>query len=190
MDSSDSPPSSRPAPSAGSQAGSPPASPGSTGTSTGLVPVPLPVLMITSWFGSGLSPLAPGTMGSLAALPVAWGLVWAFGPWGLGWGLVVVFLVGLAASHVQVRTTGEQDPSRIVVDEVVGQWITLLVAPLDPMAYLAGFLLFRFFDIAKVWPANAIEQHLPGALGIMLDDVAAGLLALAALSLVVTWPLN
>lgn len=148
-----------------------------------------PVLLITTWFGSGLSPIAPGTMGSLAALPPAWLLVEAAGPVGLFWGIMAVLGVGFAASHLHMVKTGETDPPSIVIDEVAGQWITLLIAPLDPMAYLAGFLLFRFFDIAKVWPANWIDRSMPGALGVMLDDVVAGVFGLGALALVVSWPM-
>ncbi|MBE1236733.1 phosphatidylglycerophosphatase A [Phaeovibrio sulfidiphilus] len=142
---------------------------------------PLPILALTTWFGAGASPVAPGTAGSLAALPCAALVVWLAGPVGLLIAAVVVTVVGIFAASAHVRHTGEDDPGRIVIDEVAGQWITLLAAPLNPVAYLTGFVLFRFFDILKPWPVRAIDRALKGGAGIMLDDVAAGLYALGCM---------
>lgn len=142
-----------------------------------------PVWLLTTWFGAGLSPKAPGTMGSLAALPFAWIIAWATGPWGLFIAAVLITLVGIWASERHVRATGETDPGRIVIDEVAGQWFTLVPAPLDPLSYLVGFGLFRLFDITKPWPVSFFDRKLSGGLGIMLDDVAAAVYASAILAL-------
>lgn len=143
------------------------------------------------WFGAGLSPVAPGTAGSLAALPFGAAILWAGGAWGWLWlGLAALLLLPLgawAAAHYD-RQTGGHDASAIVVDEVAGQWIALLpVAPItvSPIAVLGAawwqfvlaFGLFRLFDIAKPWPIGWIDRRAGGGWGVMADDVAAGLYA-------------
>ncbi len=135
------------------------------------------VQLIATWFGAGLLPKAPGTWGSASALPLAWVLVAIGGPALLLAAAAVVFLLGWWASDRYAKTTGRDDPSEVVVDEVVGQWLTLLAAPLNPVAYLGGFLLFRLFDIRKPWPVGWADQRVGGGLGIMLDDVLAALYA-------------
>jgi phosphatidylglycerophosphatase A len=142
-----------------------------------------PAFIIATWFGAGLLPLAPGSWGSLAALPFAWLIAWLFGARALLIAAAVLFLLGWWAADRVTRASGISDAPHIVVDEVVGQWITLAVAPRDGVAYLAGFLLFRFFDIVKPWPARWAESRLAGGLGIMADDVIAAFFALAALAL-------
>ena len=140
---------------------------------------------LATCFGIGWTPLAPGTAASLAALPFGFLLVL------LGWQMVVLFavaatLAGIWACGAYAKTTAILDPSECVLDEVAGQWIALLpiaVAAPDPLAwgpYVAGFLLFRVFDMWKPWPVAQFER-LPGGLGIMMDDVAAGVLAALAL---------
>lgn len=140
-----------------------------------------PAVVIASWFGAGRLPLAPGTWGSLAALPFAWVIAWFFGPRALLLATFALFLVGWWASWRVVRLSAEKDPGSIVVDEVAGQWLTLVVAPRMTIAYVAGFLLFRLFDIVKPWPARWIDQRMRGALGIMADDLVAGFYAATAL---------
>ncbi len=146
---------------------------------------------IATWFGSGLLPGAPGTWGSLAALPFAAVLV-AFGGWPLLLGAIIVLLgIGIWASERHARRMRRKDPGEIVVDEVVGQWIVLLPWALDPLAYLLGFAAFRFFDVVKPWPVSLADRRLSGGLGIMLDDVVAAGYALAACSLLhllTGWP--
>lgn len=148
--------------------------------------LPKPLLLTTTWFGTGLSPYAPGTAGSLAALPFAWLITCALGPIGLFCAAVIVTGLGIVAAKAHVDRTGENDPGCIVIDEVAGQWFTLVVAPLNPIAYLIGFGLFRLFDITKPWPVRIIDQRLKGGAGIMLDDVAAAVYA-AAIMAVVSW---
>ncbi len=152
--------------------------------------------LVVTWFGSGLSPKAPGTMGSLAALPFAALMAWVAGPhW--AWAVlitasIVVFVGGWIASERYVRLTNSQDPSLIVIDEVVGMWLTLAVAPFSPLAYAVGFGLFRLFDIAKPFPIGWADRRVKGGLGVMLDDVlaatwAAMLLYLARVYLPLPW---
>jgi phosphatidylglycerophosphatase A len=137
-----------------------------------------PAALIATWFGSGLLPKGPGTWGSAAALPFAW-MMMSFGgrPLLLA-ALGICFLVGWWASEIYVRRTGAEDPGEVVIDEVAGQWLVLLAAPLDPLSYLAGFVLFRVFDITKPWPVRWADRSIGGGLGIMVDDILAGLYAL------------
>lgn len=142
-----------------------------------------PAALLATWFGAGLLPKGPGTWGSAAALPFAWALAAAGGPRLLLAAAAVCFAVGWWASAVYVRRTGAEDPGEVVIDEVAGQWLTLAAAPLDPLSYLAGFALFRLFDIWKPWPVRVADRRLGGGLGIMVDDVLAGLYALAVMIL-------
>jgi phosphatidylglycerophosphatase A len=139
--------------------------------------------LICSFFGAGRLPKAPGTWGSLAALPLVWLLAWAGGPWLLGGAMVVLFAVGWWASARVVAEDGEEDPSWVVIDEVVGQGLTLLLTPPGLVGYAAGFALFRLFDIKKPWPVSWADEKVKGGLGIMLDDVVAAVYAAALLAL-------
>jgi len=131
--------------------------------------------LVATGLGSGYSPIAPGTAGSIVGLllflPLA-GLAW---PVQLA-ATAVLTLVGVFAAGRVARVVERKDPGLVVVDEVAGQWITLLALPVTPVTALAGFLLFRVMDIVKPWPARDLER-LPGGLGIMADDVAAGIYA-------------
>jgi phosphatidylglycerophosphatase A len=142
-------------------------------------------LWLSTWFGAGLLPRAPGTWGALAALPCAWGLVLLGGPWLLLGGTVATFGVGLWASARYMTIAGVDDPAVICIDEVVGQWLTLMAAPLDPLAYLLGFVLFRIIDMAKPWPASWADRAVGGPIGVMLDDLIAAAYAGPALFLLV-----
>lgn len=136
-----------------------------------------PAILVGTWFGAGLLPGMPGTWGSLAALPVAWIIATFAGPAGLAAAAVIAFMLGCWAAGTLARASGLNDPGFIVIDEVAAQWLVLVAAPLDWRAYAAAFVLFRVFDIAKPWPARAIEQRVAGGSGIMLDDIAAALYA-------------
>jgi len=131
--------------------------------------------LVATGLGSGYSPIAPGTAGSIVGLllflPLA-GLAW---PVQLA-ATAVLTLVGVFAAGRVARVVERKDPGLVVVDEVAGQWITFLALPVTPVTALAGFLLFRVMDIVKPWPARDLER-LPGGLGIMADDVAAGIYA-------------
>lgn len=145
------------------------------------LPVWHPAFLISTWFGAGLLPVAPGTWGSAAALPFAWLIVALGGQWALLGAALAAFAIGVWAAEIYGRRSGLKDAGPIVIDEVAGQWLTLVPAPLDPLAYLAGFLLFRAADIVKPWPAGWADRALDGGLGVMLDDIFAGLYAGAAL---------
>jgi len=144
--------------------------------------------LVATGLGSGYSPLAPGTAGSLVGLllflPIA----------RLAWpaqllALLAVTLVGTLAAGRVARRLGIEDPGLVVVDEVAGQWLTLAAVPLTPFTALVGFLLFRLMDIVKPWPARDLER-LPGGWGIMADDIAAGIYAQLALRVALAlWPL-
>jgi phosphatidylglycerophosphatase A len=134
--------------------------------------------VIATWFYLGYSP-APGTAGSLGGLAVAWALYrWAgFGSWALGL-LGVLFLApAIWAANTVARESGLKDPQIVVVDEVVGLWLTLAgAARLNWKSWLLAFALFRVFDIFKPPPVRQFEK-LPGGTGIVMDDVAAGVCA-------------
>jgi phosphatidylglycerophosphatase A len=130
----------------------------------------------------GFIPLAPGTFGSLAALPFAWLIVVAGGVPALLAGAALLFVVGWwAASRVARVAAG--DPGFVVIDEAVGQWLTLAAAPLDPLFWAAGFLLFRLFDVAEPWPVRWSDARIGGGFGIMFDDVLAAIYAAIVLLL-------
>jgi phosphatidylglycerophosphatase A len=138
--------------------------------------------VLGSWFGAGLLPVAPGTWGSLAALPGAWAIEGASGKLGLAVAAGIVFAVGCWAGERVANASAIEDPSAVVIDEVAAQWLVLLPAPLDPLPYAAAFLLFRTFDIWKPWPVRWADRHLEGGLGIMLDDLLAAVYAALVLT--------
>jgi len=138
--------------------------------------------VLGTWFGAGLLPGMPGTWGSLAALPCAWVIRSMWGVAGLAIAAAIIFAVGCWAAGTIVKASGVQDPAEIVIDEVAAQWLVLLPAPLDPLAYALAFLLFRIFDIWKPWPVRWADRHVKGGLGIMLDDLLAAVYAVALLS--------
>jgi phosphatidylglycerophosphatase A len=142
-----------------------------------------PAVLLATWFGSGLLPFAPGTWGSLAALPFAWALHMSLGWSGLALAAIAAFVVGIWAANGYVVRLGGADPGPVVIDEVAGQWLTLVpaayLAPLAPdlLTYGVAFVLFRIADIFKPWPASWADKKLHGGLGIMLDDIFAALYA-------------
>ena len=138
-------------------------------------------------FGSGLAPAAQGTFGSLAAI-LPWLLLRQLSlPLNV---LVIVigFAVGVWACDVAGRALGVDDHRSLVWDEFIGQWIALLPALLGPWwAVVLGFALFRLFDVWKPWPIRYLDQHLKGGLGVMMDDVIAGVFAAIVLWLVLAY---
>jgi phosphatidylglycerophosphatase A len=135
-----------------------------------------PICFLAFGFGSGLAPKAPGTFGTLAALPLWW----------LASGLplpaylaltLLMFIGGVWLCGRCEQILGVEDHSGIVWDEFVGLFITLTAVPLSWKAVIAGFLLFRLFDVVKPWPISWLDKRLHGGFGIMLDDALAGLLA-------------
>ncbi|HEY3816626.1 MAG TPA: phosphatidylglycerophosphatase A [Polyangiaceae bacterium] len=136
---------------------------------------------IATWFGCGLVPKAPGTMGSLGAIPL-YLLVARQGRPGVAVAAAVVTAVGIWAASVVARDLGKKDPQIVVVDEVAGLLVTML--PMREVSWLAvalGFGLFRLFDVLKPWPVRKLEA-LPGGWGIVLDDIGAGVLGAAVMA--------
>jgi phosphatidylglycerophosphatase A len=138
-------------------------------------------------FGSGLAPMAQGTFGSLAAI-LPWLLLRQYS---LPLNLVVIvigFAVGVWACEIAGRALRVDDHRSLVWDEFIGQWIALLPALLAPWwTVVLGFALFRLFDVWKPWPIRYLDRHLKGGLGVMADDVVAGVFAAAVLKLVLLW---
>ena len=136
-----------------------------------------PAGWIASGFGIGLSPRAPGTVGSLVALLPWWFFLQHLSlPLYLGV-LLIALIIGVWAGGWVIGKIGIEDPSVVVWDEFIGQWIALLLAPAGWLWMLGGFALFRLFDIWKPWPVSWADQKLHGGLGAMLDDVLAGVYA-------------
>ncbi|MEE4331063.1 MAG: phosphatidylglycerophosphatase A [Wenzhouxiangella sp.] len=137
-------------------------------------------------FGSGLSPKAPGTVGSLAAMPFAVVLVQM--PLWASLGVVLIaFAAGIHLCSVTGRALGVHDHGGMVWDEFVGFWLVLLFIPFHWAWWLAAFALFRLFDIAKPWPIRWLDRRVGGGLGVMIDDVLAGVYALLPLVLLQRW---
>ena len=135
--------------------------------------------LISTWFGCGRSPVAPGTVGSAAAIAMAIAIERLTGLPPIGFAVLALLLLAPAiwAAGVSAREAKLEDPQFVVVDEVIGQWIALAGAPaLNWKSYLAAFALFRLFDILKPPPARQMER-LPGGIGINADDVMAGIYA-------------
>jgi phosphatidylglycerophosphatase A len=145
-----------------------------------------PMTALVTVFGVGLLPLAPGSWGSLVAMPFGWLLMQAG-----GWGLLLAAAIAVAAagwiaSDWYVKVTGREDPPEIVIDEVAAQWLALTVVPLTLQAYVVAYFVFRLFDTFKPWPASWADGEVEGGAGVMLDDLFAGGYALLTLVALVT----
>ena len=132
---------------------------------------------LATCFKIGHLPIAPGTWGSLAAIIGWWLWVQYLEPLVFIVLIIAIFTIGVFTTNIIIDHTGEKDPSRVIIDEVAGQWLGLLILP-DGMLYIAvAFFLFRFLDILKPWPIRQLEQF-PKGWGVMLDDMLAGLMTL------------
>lgn len=140
-----------------------------------------PAGLLAFGLGSGLIRHAPGTMGTLAAVPFALALKQLSLP-AYGIALLLLFAAGVHICDVTSKRLGRHDPGGIVWDEMVGYWLTLAFVPVGWAWWLAAFVLFRFFDIVKPWPIRQVERRFSGGLGIMLDDVFAAGYAMAVLA--------
>jgi phosphatidylglycerophosphatase A len=141
--------------------------------------------LVSTWFGCGYSPFAPGTAGSAAALAIGIALheYAGFSWWQFLLLAAVLFGPAVSAASITAEAVQRKDPSIVVVDEVIGQWISLAGARrFNWESYLAAFVLFRLFDIWKPPPVRQLEA-LPGGLGINADDVMAGIYAALVLFL-------
>jgi len=132
--------------------------------------------LVYTGLGLGLAPKAPGTCGTL----LGWPLFWLVGdePWPVQAALwVLVFGLGWWAARRAETELGVHDAPQVVIDEVAGYLTTVFLAPNRPATWILGFVLFRFFDILKPWPVGWADRCLPGAFGVMADDILAGLYA-------------
>jgi phosphatidylglycerophosphatase A len=141
-----------------------------------------PVVLIALGFGSGLAPIAPGTAGTLVAIPFYLAMqslpLTVYAAVTLTCALIGIGICGYAAKRL-----GVHDHPAIVFDEIVGFFITMFAAPPGLLMLLAGFVLFRLFDALKPWPISWIDRNVHGGFGIMFDDVIAGVMSLAVLQL-------
>ncbi len=141
-------------------------------------------MLIATGFYSGYLPKAPGTWGSLVGLLI----FFLLHTLSLPYYLTVVaglFLVGTFAAGEAEKIMDHKDPGLVVIDEIVGMLITMIAVPVTPLTMALGFILFRIFDIAKPFPVGLIDQRFHGGLGIMLDDVMAGIYSLVILQVLV-----
>ena len=142
-----------------------------------------PSTIIATWFGLGLIPKAPGTWGSLGAIPVAMALVYTLGLWPFVTVLLILTPIGFWATAKYEEQSGIHDNKQIVIDEVIGQWIALFPVfyfyepQINWVYIILAFALFRFFDITKPWPVSHFDKNVPGAMGVMMDDIVAGVIA-------------
>jgi phosphatidylglycerophosphatase A len=139
-----------------------------------------PIVLIAVGFGSGLTPKAPGTAGTLIAIP----LFLLMRPMPLISYLLIttsLFIAGIWICTYTAEKLGVHDHPSIVIDEVVGYLITMTAAPEGWLVILVGFILFRLLDAVKPWPISWLDRSISGGMGIMVDDVAAGIVALAIL---------
>ncbi len=141
------------------------------------------ILFLATWGGAGYLPLAPGTWGSLAAVPLWWALSQT-GPWGYGLGVAAVLALALGAAGPAQDYLGRADHPAIVIDEVAGQLITLAGVALTWPNALAGFLIFRLLDIWKPWPIRWFSRGPSGSMEVVIDDVMAGVMARLMLEVV------
>lgn len=136
-----------------------------------------------SVFGIGYIPFASGTFGSLAGLLIGY-LIYLINYNLLFLLIPILFIIGIKASDIYQSKTGEQDSSVIVIDEVVGQLIAMLTVLDNFLLIFVSFLLFRFFDIFKPWPASFFDKKMKNGKGVMLDDVVAGIYTLLILIMI------
>lgn len=142
-----------------------------------------PLYFIAFGFGSGLSAKAPGTVGTIAAVPLYLAMA-GLHPVIYAGIVFIAFIAGIAVCDWVARDMAVKDPGAIVWDEFVGLWIALFMLPEGWYWLLSGFLLFRLFDILKPWPVGYFDRKLVGGVGIMVDDVAAGFYSLMILQII------
>jgi phosphatidylglycerophosphatase A len=149
----------------------------------GLMPLPEgtsmknPHVLLATWFGVGRLRPAPGTLGTLAAIPFGYAIAYFTGIVGLLLAALLMIWLGTLAATYYGRKSGEKDDQTIVVDEVAGMWIAAIPAATYPELWVVAFFLFRLFDIYKPWPASYFDKRATGGIDVMMDDVIAGIFA-------------
>lgn len=145
---------------------------------------------LANWFSTvlkiGYLPIAPGTWGSLVAVVIWFLIIESTSTITFITAIIIIFILGVYTSSITERHLVQKDPSIIVIDEWVGQWIALLFVPKSLLLGLVAFALFRLFDIWKPYPIKLLDKY-PKGWGIMLDDVLAGVYALLVLSVFRVW---
>ena len=139
-----------------------------------------PIHFLALGFGSGLSPKAPGTFGTVAAIPVFLLFIF-FTPLIYAIATLIVCIAGIYICGKTAEDVGVHDHGAIVWDEIAGYLITMFLVPVSWQSILVGFILFRIFDIFKPWPISYLDKYVHGGFGIMIDDVVAGLMALTCM---------
>lgn len=135
-----------------------------------------PVSLLATWFGAGKSPIVPGTMGTLAALPFGWLIHMHSGSEGLIVAALLTFFIGIfVADRFMKLSFTSHDPREIVIDEVAGMWLLLAAFPLSLTSYFTAFIIFRIFDILKPWPISLCDRKIHGGFGVMFDDFVAAI---------------
>ena len=134
-------------------------------------------LILASWFGTGLLPRAPGTFGSLAALPLVIAVKY-LGTLSVGIALILCIPLAIWSAGYSGKLMKQDDPPEVVIDEVAGLLVTLSFLPLSWLGVSLGFVLFRVFDIWKPFPIGWVDQKIKGGIGIVLDDILAGIYAI------------
>jgi phosphatidylglycerophosphatase A len=141
------------------------------------------ILLLSSWFGVGRLPLAPGTWGTLGAVPLVL-IISYFGPIPAVISLAVIILLAVWTSDISQKVLGKDDPPEVVIDEVAGYFVAVFLLPFSWWSFILGFLLFRIFDILKPFPIRMIHKKVKGGIGICLDDIVAGVYANVCIRLV------
>ena len=143
------------------------------------------LLLIATFFNIGRISKAPGTVATIATIPIWWALAQA-GP--LIYMAVTVLLIpiGIFAAHAYNAQSDKHDPQEIVIDEVVGFLITMTWLPITWQTLVFGFIIFRFLDIVKPPPIRQLDQRVKGVLGVMIDDIAAGIIGSLILQMIYT----
>ena len=134
------------------------------------------MLLFSSWFGSGLVPVAPGTFGTLGAVPLVV-IINYFGAVCSGITLIILIPLAILTSDISQGLLGKDDPPEVVIDEVAGLCLSVFLLPLNWLNLVLGFILFRIFDILKPFPIRMIDKGVKGGTGIVLDDILAGVYA-------------
>lgn len=142
-----------------------------------------PAALAATWFGAGLIRPAPGTWGTLFALPFAILVGWAGGSWALLFCSLAAFMGGTWSAGLFCRAAEKDDAPEVVIDEVAVIFLVLAALPMTIAGWTAGFFLFRFFDILKPWPISAVERRFKGGFGVMIDDMIAALFAILSFAL-------
>lgn len=147
------------------------------------ITIKTPMQFLASGFGSGCAPVAPGTFGTLAAIPV-WMMLSFLSPIPYVIAVIAIFILGCYVSEKASQELNVHDHGGIVIDEFVGFFITMFLVPFSWINILLGFVLFRIFDVIKPWPIKIVDRQVKGGFGIMVDDVLAGVMALLSMHII------